>query len=658
MKKITLVFAFLFAAGTVTAQLYIKPKGTGSNPQPSYMYVKDQVVFVKGNIDLQENTGTQGQDYRASIYLRDGAQLIQGEDNTGNTGNGYLSVQQKSGTTNSFVYYYWNSPVSKLDGGNYRYTMENIYEALGGPSGLSKEMGTRAKPVDQTAAYNSYDDPNLTISTRWYYQMRIPSPEKEAAYQRINDTDKAHAGYGFIMKGINDADINKIDPNATKSEDNTLIKTEQLYEFRGLPNGGDYKIEVQGEVDPQNQRMTLAGNPYPSALDLNEVFHDNAELHGIYFYDEDRSILSHLYRDKVYGFGTWTPSGYNPGGTDPGTYTAAPFRIWDAAGNYNPATGTAADHPGPRFAPIGQGVMFSGNKPNIELVTIKNKHRRYIKQGDYGSTFFRPTRDNTISTSESGDDGTGESGENENSFSRINPNSLLRLYVTFDDGLTRDLALSFNSQATDGFDRGYDGPAPYVLDSDAYFPIERNGRLEPFVINGTNFERSKRVPITFVTDRQTEIKVFAPEEINKRWESAYLYDSERNRYTKLVHPEQNHLAGRFVLPAGIHDNRFFIVFENELIAPRPGDVSQIKGDIGVFQNNPGQQLEIRNPQGYEIKGMNMFDMSGKLVLSEKNLGDKVYHQFATSLLSDGVYMVKLTTTSDIQMDYKVIIMNK
>lgn len=663
MKKIILVSAFVFTASSAFSQLTIKPNGNN----PSYLYVKDQVVFVEKDINLEINPGDE---YIASIYLRDEAQLIQGESNSENEGDGYLSVQQKTNPTNAFAYYYWASPVGNSEGlsnnpGNINFGVGSIYEPI-------ENSLTKAKKVSTTTDRNGYvnrsESEDLTISTRWLYTMTVPSTEKEDGYQRINANNAVPAGFGFTMKGVNDESINApLPPNAVSGAGESH---EQLYEFRGRPNNGIMEIPVEGPEYSGSgsanleSKMTLAGNPYPSAIDLNWVFNDNPALNAFYFYDEDRTAMSHLYSEKPYGFGVWIPSGVRndafPGesGYNAGVFVNAAFRIWDKFGNSGGTSDTGKNLEKARIASIGQGIMFVGSSSgNVE---IKNSHRRYVKEGAY-SGFFRPTEDQGFSTSE-GNEGfegdEGESGENGNSFTRNNRMAKLRLYVTFDDALTRDLLLTFSPDATDGFDRGFDAISPGGMDSDAFFPIEREGRLEPYVINGTNFERSKRIPITFKLHKQSQIKVFVPEEINKRWEQAYLYDAARNRYTKLVHPEQNNMAGRIILSEGVYADRFFIVFEINPIAPKPEDVSKFRGDVGVFQNNPGQQLEIRNPQGYEIRSMNLFDITGKLVRSEKNLGNTVYHQFATSRLSDGIYIVKLTTTTDVQVDYKVIIMNK
>src|SRR5690554_6339450 len=338
MKNILLGTALLLTANGAMAQLTVKPNGT----DPSYMYIKDQVVYVESDINLTVNPGT---DYEASIYLRDGGQLIQGDHATStNSGNGYLSVQQKTEPTNAYAYYHWASPVGNsqdLGGtpGDINFGVGSIYQPLGGPDGLSLEDGTRAQQAQTTPLRNGFRDPDngniLTISTRWLYTRLDPLTEEEDAYQRINSNNAVPAGYGFTMKGVHEG------PQPVEDREGPTSDHTETYEFRGRPNSGTFNIPVQGPDSPGNnpnvpQRMTLSGNPYPSALDLNWVFWDTDnedKLDAFYYYDADRTVGSHFYSDKPYGFATWIPNApYDPSypgdpSYKPGSYVAATFYI-------------------------------------------------------------------------------------------------------------------------------------------------------------------------------------------------------------------------------------------------------------------------------------------------------------------------------------------
>src|SRR5690606_18242217 len=126
---------------------------------------------------------------------------------------------------------------------------------------------------------------------------KFPGTEAEGNYQRMNGNNAALAGYGFIMKGVG-----------------PLTHTNQVYDFRGRPNSGTFTIPVAAPVPNPNPpflpigQMTLAGNPYPSALDLNKLFHDpeNTALGTFWYYDEDRTVDSHYYSQKPFGYGIYT----------------------------------------------------------------------------------------------------------------------------------------------------------------------------------------------------------------------------------------------------------------------------------------------------------------------------------------------------------------
>lgn len=650
MKNILLSSAFLLTTAFSFAQLTVKPNGSTS----SYIYVKNEVLYVKEEINMVKNPVS---DTEASIYLRNGGQLIQMENgNSQNDGTGFLSVQQNTPSTNAFAYRYWCSPVGdpSLGGaaGNKDFGILGIYE----DDNIVLGDGTKAIQAANTASLNGFTDPVLTISRRWIYTLPTPGTEAEANYNFIGNTTGIRPGLGFTMKGVNEG--------VSGSPGNTTLN--QTYEFRGRPNSGDMLIPVEppfraapGDPARVDAKMILTGNPYPSALDLNKLFYDadNSALSEIYYYDEDRTVMSHLYSQKPFGYGVWVPGTQDPGNdpaTYPGLYTQATFYIWNSAGGTTGTGSTGTSTNGKRYAPIGQGFMFVGNA--IDNVAIKNNHRVYAKEGTY-SVFQRPEGGSAVALSNNNQGPSLSTAP----YQLDRRQSQLRLYVVFDDALTRDLLLAFSPQATDGYDRGRDGLSPLGMKSDAYFPIsvENNGVSQrmPYAIQSTNFDHSKQIPITFKLHKTSQIEVRAVEEIRKPYEKAYLYDQLENTYRPL--DRAHSLAGTFTLPAGNYQDRFYIVFRARNLKPEGMDTkAQIMADVAVFQNNRARQLEVSNPEGYTLKSASVYDMSGKLVISENNLGDSNRYSFYTGNLSDGVYLVKLVTSDDIIVDYKAVVMNK
>lgn len=639
MKKILFSALFITSIGAF-AQLSVRPVPNGPD---SFIYVKGEIVYVEDAVILSQNNTAEQE---ASIYLRDGGQLIQGGTTSTNDGNGFLSVQRPVEGTNAFAYNDWASPVGNSAdivgisvGNNKHFGISSVYEPLDGEHGIEARMSSTTTGRDGSTS-------PLTISTRWLYTLRTPGTEAEGDYQRFNANNIVPAGFGYTMKGV--------------GQESSRV----VYEFRGRPNSGNFEIPVEANTNPTGSsgKMTLSGNPYPSALDLTQVFddEDNTALQAIWFYDEDRSVLSHLYRNKPYGYGSWVPSG-NP---LTGTYTAAPFHIWNAAGDQTSGAGAGSADQNKRFSPIGQGFRLIGSHSVIgtQYVTIKNEHRVFVKEGaSNASVFQRPDSDTEITASNArGMSFTETITQLDDTNTPPNRDySQVRLYAVFDGALTRDMVLGFSRNATDGFDRGQDGISAGGISSDAYFPIDIDGVSRPFVINTTKFSYQKKIPITFKLHKPSRINLKVVEEINKPYQKLYLFDRLEHTYLELR--GDNSRGVLFGLPAGTYEDRFFLTFERDdiEILPWPKEaLEDFQASVNLFQNNPAQRLQVSNPEGYKLKSISVYDMSGKLVISESNLGDNTNYSFFTGNLSDGVYLVKLATVDDMIIDYKSVIMNK
>ncbi len=643
MKNLLLFSTILLTSASAFAQLSVKPNGAAD----SYVYVNDQVLFVTNEINLTRNGTSNNQE--ASIYLRNNGQLIQAGTTSSNSGSGQLSVQQNTPETNAWSYYYWASPVgypgtlaSPQPPGNPWAGVINLYEPLPSTS------ITAARQSLTTTGREGTLTPSMTISTRWLYTFKTPGTEREGNYTRINGNTAVPAGYGFTMKGLG--------PIQTPNQ------LDQTYEFRGRPNSGTFTIPVKGTIAGEAQ-MTLAGNPYASALDLNQLFHDtgNEELGAFWYYDEDRTVASHNYSQKPFGYGVYTPGPQDLDGnlTDnipEGLHTAAPFYFYYAGGGHGGSQGSGVHNNSKRYAPIGQGIMFVGASDGT--VQIKNSHRVFVKEvASSGSVFQRPGGDTDLAASENEADAT-RSATLPTTAIPDNRTPIMRIWSIFDEAVTRDMVIAFYDQATDGYDRGLDGLSAQDLQTDAFFPIGNDNDRKPYVINGIKFELNKQIPIAFKIKNQTKLDIKAVEEIKKPYTQAYIFDRVENTYQQITGGQ----SASYNLPTGNYNNRFFVVFRNPNIkrdAPQTElDANKIVMErVTFFQNNPQHQLEISNPEGYTLKSASVYDMSGKLVISETNLGDNNTYSFYTGNLSNGVYLVKLMTSDDIAIDYKAIVHN-
>ena len=217
------------------------------------------------------------------IYLRDGAQLLQSNESAFNSGLGQLSVYQW-GTVDEYQYNYWGSPVGNTTANNTAnrnfIPNNNIYDLVAAP--------ITSNIAGFTTGYEGTSAP-LVISERWIWSF---SPgEVYADWDFVGDGSGANGGsgivtpgYGFTMKGTDAAGPS------------------QLYDFRGKPNTGQMNVNVLAPV-AGNPQWTLAGNPYASAIDMVDFFHDATANNGavmsqILFW-EHNSTGSHFLEDYV-----------------------------------------------------------------------------------------------------------------------------------------------------------------------------------------------------------------------------------------------------------------------------------------------------------------------------------------------------------------------
>jgi len=615
MKNLLFLFAMLFMAYSAHSQLFVRPNPTSSTD--SYVYVTDEVLYVEQGINLEINTNDPT-NTEPSIFLRDLAQLVQGgTSGTANSGTGLLSVQQNTPDDDAWDYTYWASPIGNETlgtTGNQVFGIRHLFE----PTGL-----TTATRAVGTGDYEGYINP-LTISRRWIYTHEAPGTEAENNYVHRGARYEIPAGYGFTMKGVNDL----INPG----------NHDFNYEFRGRANNGTFNYTVAAPVSGIAQ-MTLAGNPYPSALDLEAVVLGNPRVSTIWFYDEERDIDSHYYTDKRFGYGTWIPSG-----SINGTYTLPTFVEWDASGGGGGGgTGGPSSDYNRRYAPIGQGFMLIGNANGA--ATINNSMRVYQREG--ANSEFR--------------------NNDESSSGDSNPDDLwpqFKVISEFGESHSRILTMLFDESSTYGYDHGMDGHHP--MDgggAEAFFPIFNNdgsvlGEYDPYAIQTVPFTKNTKIPFAFQLSEQTVINVLARDYVNFN-KPAYLWDAVENTITQISGSENEALLN---LPAGTYVNRFYIVFNSykESIENSDGTLAQeeVRANMDFYQNNRVKQLEISNPEGYTIKHASVFDMSGKLVINKSNVGSDFNIAISTAILSDGVYLIRLTTDDFIDIDYKMIIENK
>lgn len=590
MKTTLFTFSVLFFVNSVVGQLYVK--------NGSYIFDKGAVVYAKGNLELEANS---------NFYLRNEGQFLQGTTSTStNKGSGKLSVFQE-GTVNNFAYNYWCSPVgnASVSVGNedFGITMLNV-----------PTSNTASTPAGITTGYNgSSAAGSLTISNYWIFRF-LALPDY-SGWSHSYSTSNIAAGQGFTMKGTSGSDATNVGETVVNNPG-----SKQRYDFRGKPNDGNITVTVA------TGNYTLTGNPYPSALHVNAFLLDpaNTACNGnAYYWEQKKTVNSHVLLSYQGGYGTYSPVSL----LSSGIYVPATFDTYNIDGTLNVTGASSGLVIERKYAPIGQGFMVKGVANGT--LTLKNSHRDFKKEGNF-SQFER-----------------NSNSQHSNPVSPIGVEiiSQIRLNTIVNNLYTRQIALAFIPEATDGVDRGIDAISPVAdnMPNDIYFFLDNN----KYVIQGVSFDINKRIPIGIKSTDNASFKFDASTIVNfDPNQDIYIFDRLDGSYHDIKN--ETYVV---ILPTGIYNDRFELTFKNDALSVS----NPIIENIIVYQNNTNQLLNVSNPNLLDIKSVTLFDITGKLLFNKFNLGSNNSYEFSTASLSDGIYLVKIQSSDGQSKTQKIIV---
>lgn len=589
-----LFIVLLLSTAEVSAQIYFAPN--------TFMYAQNEVVYVGQNITLTASS---------NLYLRNNAQLLQGTTNVSqNSGQGTLSVYQE-GTSDNYDYNYWCSPVGNPSGGsgneNFAITMLHRPE--------SPVLSTPAV-VLPAGSYDGISNP-LSIASSWIY--KLVNAGSYSQWILVGGTAGLQPGEGFTMKGTSGTDL--LDPAQTGVANNP--GGAQRYDFRGKPNDGTISVVLGTGT------ATLTGNPYPSALHLNAFLLDpsNAAITGgtAYFWEQDKSVNSHYLSAYKGGYGAYAPISTGA----EGIYTPPVFNSYNQDGSLN--TGTPASGNGTpmqrRYSPIGQGFLLNGKAAGTAV--FRNSHRVFIKETTGGSQFEKSA---VIKESKSQQES-------------VLPISHIKLNTIINNQFTRQLALAFTPEATDGVDEGIDAVNISLdLPNDLGFYLEGSS----YLIEGINFDLSKQIPLLVKAAVNSTFKFYISDVINfDPSQPIYLYDALDGSYHNIAEtPYQTSAA------PGTHTDRFKITFISNNLSV---DDIESASKFHIFHDDSQRLLKASNPERINIISYMLYDITGRLIASKKGLSSDLNYAFPTTGLSAGVYIALFQKEDGGRLSGKIII---
>ncbi|TGV04606.1 choice-of-anchor D domain-containing protein [Flavivirga rizhaonensis] len=530
-----------------------------------------------------------------SIDLEGESQLIQttGSDFDA-TSTGTLERDQQ-GTSNTYIYNYWSSPVAPSSNGSY--TLANVFNNI-------SFLGS---------GYNGTATPSVAVADYWIWKYANRASDNYSEWQHVRSTGTLLPGEGFTMKGPGVATPN------------------QNYELLGQPNNGDITLTLSDNND------YLVGNPYPSAIDANAFILDHISVtEGGNYSDPTENIINGaLYFWDHFSNNTHNLKGYQGGYA---TYTLMGGAVAISNDARIDATGAIGTKLPERYIPIGQGFFVSAvldtdlvgdpNDPGITLpvnggtITFSNSHRVFQRETvsgtNTGSLFLKNNSKGKSTTTATN--------------SQIDTRQKIRLMLDSPDGYHRQLLVGVDENASKGFDIGYDALLIETNSEDMYWNVNSSNLIIQAV---DNFNEEQTLPLGVKIHKEgiATIKIDDLKNISSN-QNIYLHDIELNIYHDLK--QSNY---EVLLVPGEYLDRFEIAFSNQQQSLSSEDVE--KTNLQVYFSNEKGSIIIHNPILKQIKSIEIYNILGQSIYEFSTESNKNYIEHKTPNIIAGTYIIKM-----------------
>ncbi|GHA27418.1 hypothetical protein GCM10007103_06000 [Salinimicrobium marinum] len=546
------------------------------------------LISEAGTLEMMGMNNVQGNALTITSYLKlDGiidlngeSQLIQPEGskieqspNLDISKTGYIE-QDQQGTSSSFNYNYWSSPVIPSASASTFKVAEIMYDGAADGARAWKTINFGNGPF--------YADGPLTspikISNYWINAFRNKKANDYSSWEHVGSEHELLAGEGYTMKG----------PENISVADAAARKIQQNYTFKGFPNNGDVQLQVG------KGQQYLIGNPYPSAINIEEFIKENTKdgagrnsvnvFNGaIYFWDHF-SGKTHYLEEYIGGYATRN------------RLDGVPAASTDKRINANNAKGTK--RPG-AYISVGQGFFINttldsdiSNFTSVEggTLTFKNNQRAFAPESPGASMFLMPEIREKSSVKE-------------------DTRSKIRLNFSSPNGYHRQILVGVDKDASNDFDLGFDALSMNHNKEDMFWLI----REHQFVIQGvSNFDRDQVLPLSIKTEVEGEFTIEIAELLNVPEETEiYLRDNQDTTYHNLRDEEF-----KLAIEPGTFNDRFEIVFTDGKV------IEDNRSKIWLnFESSNGHTRKLRVIADEE--STDKFDAGKEEILSE-NLSEDMY----------------------------------
>lgn len=560
------------------------------------LYVDANELVVIGQTSINEGNGLTISHYLSltgKIDLEGESQLIQELNcDLDVAPNGVLERDQQ-GPSDVFTYKYWSSPVgeSDINKNDFSYAVKDV-------------MYDGEQPINFiTSGYDGAPTNPIAIADYWIWKYANQTNNNYSSWQHIKRNGTVYAGEGFTMKGPGTGSI----------------LHDQNYVFRGKPNNGDINLTIHAGND------YLVGNPYASAIDANQFIIDN----GISNSESSPTISGTLYFWKHWGGGSHYLNNYQGG------YATYNFSGGVAAASYGTndpfvATGGIPTQIPRRTIPVGQGFFVVGK--NTGTINFNNGQRVFQKEKQTASSILA----------------YNDTSQNQPNYSSEESDDRMKFRLGFKsiNTIHRQLLLTIDENASATVDWAYDAKRIESQMDDMYWIINE----DTYVIQASDkAELSTIFPIGIKTnsDGINTITIDdlenTPNDLN-----IYIHDIDLDLYHDLRETDYN-----VYLNTGQYDNRFEITFstKDDLL----GVDAPINNGIDILYSNQSKKLILINPKLVDIKSVELFNMLGQSIYSNRDILESDYSEYDIKNLNTGTYVIKLSTRNGSLVTKKVLV---
>src|SRR5690606_9288108 len=374
------------------------------------------------------------------------------------------------------------------------------------------------------------------------------------------------------------------------------------YNFVGPFNTGTITTPIHYNGDNGDSDWNFIGNPYPSAIDVDAFFTENAAIVG----------------GVIYLWAHGTPASASTGGNQTNNFTSEDYAIINA-GSGEVAGGTNIIPE--RFIPSGQGFFVQGLADGN--VTFTNAMR--MADATSNAQFFRQ--------------------------SNANANKVW-LNLSTDNGAFNQLLVAYLDGATDGDDGSY-YDAKRNLSTEAAAIIYTSipdATNQKYAIQGkaaSSLSLTEVIPVGFHTaiDEATIYTFSIPKKQGDFFNSnpIYLKDNLLDTTHELSASDYT-----FTSVVGEFDNRFEILFSLETLGI---DTPVLQHQLTVVELQNGQ-LQFKMNDSHTMDSIQLYDVLGRLVAEKQTHTSN--ETLDISGLSQASYIAKVTLENGQTLTKKIL----